>query len=121
MNYKSDSLPRSASTACTSTSARSSWRSPSFDGSVGSSNIQAKGRMDNYLQWWLKDSTLVGSFDLTANKFDLNELMGPSTPEEEPAEAAADTPQMSVIEVPGNIDFRMGMAVKEVIYDKMQP
>jgi hypothetical protein len=52
------------------------------DGSVGSSNLQAQGRMDNYLQWWLKDSTLVGSFDLTANKFDLNELMGPSTPED---------------------------------------
>ena len=79
MKYKSDSLPiRWASTASTSISARSSLALTSFDGSVGSSNIQAKGRMDNYLQWWLKDSTLVGSFDLAANKFDLNELMGPS-------------------------------------------
>ncbi|HMC97040.1 MAG TPA: AsmA family protein, partial [Flavobacteriales bacterium] len=71
----------------------------SFDGSVGSSDIQAKGRMDNYIQWWLKDSTLVGSFDLTANKFDLNELMGPST-ETTTTEAAVDSTPMSVIEVP---------------------
>lgn len=91
----------------------------SFDGSVGSSNIQAKGRMDNYLQWWLKDSALVGSFDLKADKFDLNELMGA---EEQTSEggAAPDTAQMSVIEVPDNVDLRLTMAVKEVKYDEMQ-
>ncbi len=90
----------------------------SFDGSVGTSDIQAKGRMDNYIQWWLKDSTLVGSFDLAANKFDLNELMGSSN---EPAasEAVADPTPMSVIEVPRNIDFRMGSTVGEVIYDDL--
>jgi uncharacterized protein involved in outer membrane biogenesis len=88
-----------------------------FNGTVGSSNVQAKGRMDNYLQWWLKDSTLTGSFDLAADKLDLNELMGAST---EPAPATpADTAPMSVIEVPANINFRMGMAVKEVIYDNL--
>ncbi len=91
----------------------------SFEGSVGSSAIQAKGRMDNYLQWWLKDSTLAGSFDLTANKFDLNELMGPADPEPATAAAPADTTPMSVIEVPRNIDFRMSLGVKEVIYDQL--
>lgn len=88
-----------------------------FNGTVGSSNVQAKGRMDNYLQWWLKDSTLTGSFDLAADKFDLNELMGAST-ETAPA-TPADTTPMSVIEVPANINFRMGMTVKEVIYDNL--
>lgn len=88
-----------------------------FNGTVGSSNVQAKGRMDNYLQWWLKDSTLTGSFDLAADKFDLNELMGAST-ETAPA-TPVDTTPMSVIEVPANINFRMGMTVKEVIYDNL--
>lgn len=91
----------------------------SFDGSVGASSIQAKGRMDNYIQWWLKDSTLTGSFDLTANKFDLNELMGPASTAPAAEAAPADTTPLSVIEVPGNIDFRMGLAVKEVIYDQL--
>jgi uncharacterized protein involved in outer membrane biogenesis len=89
-----------------------------FVGSVGSSNLTAKGRLDNYIQWWLKDSTLTGSFDLAADRFDLNELMGPSAPADTTT-AVADTGAMSVIEVPRNIDFRMGMAVKEVIYDDM--
>ena len=118
MNYVSDSLPPVGINSLYFDFSPRFLALTSFDGSVGSSNIQAKGRMDNYIQWWLKDSTLVGSFDLTANKFDLNELMGPSTPEDTAA-AAADTSAMSVIEVPGNIDFRMGMAVKEVIYDNI--
>ncbi|MBK9176890.1 MAG: AsmA family protein [Flavobacteriales bacterium] len=90
----------------------------SFDGSVGTSSIQAKGRMDNYLQWWLKDSTLIGSFDLAANRFNINELMGSPDPASSSA-APADTTPMSVIEVPGNIDFRMSIAVKEIIFDQL--
>lgn len=92
----------------------------SFDGSLGSSAIQAKGRFDNYLQWWLKDSLLTGSFDLAANKFDLNELMGngASTTTNEAA-APADTAKLSVIEVPGNIDFSFTTRIGEVIYDNL--
>lgn len=119
MNYVSDSLPPVGINSLYFDFSPQFLSLTSFDGSVGSSNIQAKGRMDNYIQWWLKDSTLTGSFDMTANKFDLNELMGPSAPEDTAA-AAADTTSLSVIEVPGNIDFRMGMAVKEVIYDDMK-
>jgi len=119
MAYKTDSLPYGV--GIKSMYFDFSPRSlalTSFDGSVGTSDIQAKGRMDNYLQWWLKDSTLVGSFDLTANKFDLNELMGPSS-ETATTETAVDSTPMSVIEVPGNIDFRMGAGVGEVIYDDL--
>lgn len=118
MDYKGDSLPEVGIKSLYFDFSPRYLSLTSFDGSVGSSNLQAKGRMDNYLQWWLKDSTLTGSFDLAANKFDLNELMGPSDPAD-PASSAEDTTQMSVIEVPGNIDFRLSLAVKEVIYDDM--
>lgn len=90
-----------------------------FDGNLGSSIIQANGRLDNYLQWWLHDSILAGSFDLTANKFDLNELMGPSSDDASTAEASTDTVPMSVIEVPGNINFRFNTRIGEVIYDDL--
>ncbi len=118
MNYVSDSLPPVGINSLYFDFSPQFLSLTSFDGSVGSSNIQAKGRMDNYIQWWLKDSTLTGSFDMTANKFDLNELMGPSAPEDTAA-TSADTTSLTVIEVPGNIDFRMSMAVKEVIYDNL--
>lgn len=120
MAYKTDSLPYGIGIKSLYFDFSPRFLSlTSFDGSIGSSDIQAKGRMDNYLQWWLKDSTLVGSFDLTANKFDLNELMGPSEPAPATETAPADTTPMSVIEVPGNIDFTMSTAVGEVIYDDL--
>ncbi len=118
MDYRSDSLPPVGINSLYFDFSPRFLALTSFDGTLGSSNLQAKGRMDNYLQWWLKDSTLVGSFDLTANKFDINELMGPSA-STDTAATVADTSSMSVIEVPGNIDFRMGLAVKEVIYDNL--
>ncbi|MBX2973250.1 MAG: AsmA family protein [Flavobacteriales bacterium] len=121
MSYVSDSLPPVGINSLYFDFSPRYLALTSFDGSVGSSKIQAKGRMDNYIQWWLKDSALVGSFDMTADKFDLNELMGTTGDEATSAEASAqaDTSSLSVIEVPGNIDFRMGMAVKEVIYDNL--
>jgi uncharacterized protein involved in outer membrane biogenesis len=120
MKYKTDSLPYGVGINSLYFDFSPQYLAlTSFDGSVGSSSIQAKGRMDNYLQWWLKDSTLHGTFDLAANKFDLNELMGPPAPEPAAAAAPADSTPMSVIEVPRNIDFRMGMAVKEVVYDQL--
>jgi len=117
MDYVSDSLPPVGIKSLYFDFSPRFLALTSFEGKVGTSDIQAKGRMDNYLQWWLRDSTLVGSFDLTANKFDLNELMGPSTSDS--STTTTDTSTMSVIEVPGNIDFRMGMAVGEVIYDDL--
>ncbi|MBL7964367.1 MAG: AsmA family protein [Flavobacteriales bacterium] len=89
-----------------------------YTGSIGASDLKASGRIDNYLQWWLKDSTLTGSFTAASELFDLNELMGPSTAETT-TEAPADTSQMSLIEVPKNVDFRMNASVRKLVYDNM--
>ena len=91
-----------------------------YEGTIGRSDLQANGRFDNYLQWWLQDSTLAGSFTVRSNKFDLNELMGPEEEATaEGGETVADSSSMSVIEVPKNIDFRMSAEVQQVIYDDM--
>ncbi len=119
MNYKSDSLPYGIGISDLLFNFSPQFLElANYDGTVGGSDLHATGRVDNYLQWWLKDSTLAGNFNVTSNKFDLNELMGPSTPTDTAA-ASADTSQLSVIEVPKKIDFRMTTAVKQVIYDKM--
>ncbi len=120
MEYTSDSIPFDVGIKSLLFDFSPRFRAlTNFDGKVGSSNIQAKGRMDNYLQWWLRDSTLVGSFDIAANKLDLNELMGPAEEEDAAATAEADTSAMTVIEVPGNIDFTLKAACGEVIYDDL--
>ena len=116
MNYKSDSLPYAIGiNDLLFNFSPQALELVNYDGNVGRSDIKAKGRIDNYLQWWLKDSTLAGSFDVASNLFDLNELMGPT----DPATAAADTQSMSLIEVPKKINVRVNANVKKVVYDDM--
>jgi hypothetical protein len=120
MNYKSDSLPYGIGISDLLFQFSPQFlQLANYDGTVGGSDLHASGRMDNYLQWWLKDSTLTGNFAVSSNKFDLNELMGPTT-ETPAAQTAADTTPLSVIEVPKNINFRLAATVKQVIYDKME-
>lgn len=122
MAYTSDSLPYGIgiSNMTFAFSPRYLALDP-YVGTIGGSDLRASGRVDNYLAWWLQDSTLTGSFNVTSDKFDLNELMGPASSEAPPGEAQpADTAPMSVIEVPKNIDFTLNAAVKEVIYDDLK-
>lgn len=121
MVYSSDSLPYEVGVADLLFDFSPRFLALSnFSGTVASSSIQAKGRVDNYLQWWLKDSLLTGSFDLAANKFDLNELMGNGASTATAGTAASgDTAKLSVIEVPGNIDFSFTTRIGEVIYDNL--
>ncbi len=95
----------------------------SFDGSMGSTKLQASGRLNNYLEWWLKDQMLTGSFDVKADRVNLNELMGASpgpSPEEdnEPGgEGSAST--MQVIEIPENLNISLTASANQVIYDNL--
>ena len=119
MNYKTDSLPYAIGiTELLFQFSPQFLQLTNYDGTVGGSDLHATGRVDNYLAWWLKDSTLSGNFNVTSNKFDLNELMGPQ--EAATTATAADSTPLSVIEVPKKIDFSMTASVKEVLYDKMK-
>lgn len=126
MNYKSDSLPYGIGISDLLFKFSPAFLElANYDGTVGASDLHATGRVDNYLAWWLKDSTLSGNFNVSSNTFDLNELMGPPAPEATAANgqktaAPADTAQLSLIEVPKHVDFTMSAAVKQVIYDKMK-
>src|SRR5690606_1541869 len=87
MAYNSDSLPPVGINSLYFDFSPQFLSLTSFDGSVGSSNMKAKGRLDNYLQWWLKDSTLAGNFELTADRLNVNEFMdSEEVAEEEAAE-----------------------------------
>ncbi|MFT3885759.1 MAG: AsmA-like C-terminal region-containing protein [Flavobacteriales bacterium] len=122
MDYKSDSLPYGVGIQELIFDFSPKFLAlTNFIGNVGKSDIAANGRLDNYLQWWLKDSTLAGSFNVNSNTFDLNELMGPSggTASAEATTAKTDTAAMSLIEVPKNVNFTLNAAVKQVLYDKL--
>ncbi len=119
MTYRSDSLPWPVAITILDLSlSPAALALSAFDGKLGGSDVRAKGRFDNYLLWWLKDSTLTGSFDVVSTRFDLNELMGPEVSGAGDA-GAADTAGMSVIQVPANINMRLAADVAEVRYDNL--
>ena len=92
----------------------------SFDALMGKSDIKAKGRIDNFMQYVFKNDLIKGSFDIKSNLLDLNELMGP----ESATTAATDTSAMATsttaaFEVPGNIDFNLDAKLDKVLYTNM--
>jgi hypothetical protein len=91
-----------------------------FDAKMGKSDIKAQGKIDNFMQYIFKDSLIVGHFNMQSNLMDLNQLMSSSTTETATAKpAAADTAAMTVVEVPGNIDFVLNADIKQMLYDNL--
>ncbi len=92
-----------------------------FSAQIGRSDIQAAGKIENYLAYALKDSLLVGSFNLNSTLMDLNEFMTEDAPATAaaPAEQAppAEASTMSPIDLPGNVDFELNASFAKMIYD----
>ncbi len=83
---------------------------------MGKSDIQANGQLDNLLAYYFKKETLKGSLNILSNNLDLNEFSGNN----EPASAAPkDTTPMSLIEIPGNIDFSLATSIAKLTYDNV--
>lgn len=89
---------------------------------VGKSDIQMDGKIENFLQYALKDSLLNGSFNFKSSLLDLNELMGEDKVTAKPATAAAadtaPTP-MSVVEVPSNLDVKLKANIGRMLYENL--
>ncbi|HET6225916.1 MAG TPA: AsmA-like C-terminal region-containing protein [Bacteroidia bacterium] len=85
---------------------------------VGKSDFDMKGKIENFLQYALKDELLKGAFTLNSSVIDLNEFMT-----EDEATPAAKKPEeetpMTVIEVPSNLDVKLNATIGKLIYDNL--
>jgi hypothetical protein len=89
----------------------------SFNALMGKSDMNMTGRLSNFIPYVFNNDTIVGSLNFTSNLLDINEMMGsPTTPDEPVAE---DTTALTVIEVPGNIDFTLNTRIGTIKYDNM--
>ena len=85
-----------------------------FDLKMGNNDIQATGRLENFIAYVLKDQTIKGELNVTSTLLNVNDFMG----EEETATTADEEP-MSVIIIPKNIDFNLSANFKKVTFDAM--
>ena len=87
-----------------------------MDVKLGESDIQATGRLENFIGYALKDDqVLKGELVMTSTYMNLNELAGME--EEEVVATTEDSSLMEVVLVPENIDFSMSTIIGKVLYD----
>jgi len=89
----------------------------SFHAITGRSDFQVYGRMEDFIPYVFKDETIKGDFVFTSGVLDINELLI-----EESTETISDTADLplTVIEIPGNIDFKLTARIDRIFYDKLQ-
>lgn len=79
----------------------------SFTGSIGSSDLEASGTIDNLLGYMLRDDTLSGAATVRSNRFNLDEWKSSDS-------------ELEIIPVPPKIDFGLDVTVAELSYDKLK-
>lgn len=90
-----------------------------LDAKVGKSDFQMEGRIENFLQYALKDSLLKGTFNLKSSLMDITELMSTNETAKPATPAATDTAAMTVVEVPSNLDVKLNTTIGKMLYDKL--
>jgi uncharacterized protein involved in outer membrane biogenesis len=81
-------------------------RLESFRGTVGSSDIQATGTLENMLAYAFRDDTLRGSVTMRSSRFNLDEWRSKDT-------------ERQVIPVPPRLDLALDLAMAELTFDKL--
>ncbi len=87
----------------------------SFNALMGKSDFSMNGKLSNFIPYVFSNDTIVGSLNFSSKLLDINELMGPSTEET----TVEDTSAMTVVEVPGNINFTLNSNISTIKYDNM--
>ena len=77
-----------------------------FTGTIGSSDLQATGSLDNLLGYLLRDADLRGTANLTSQRFNLDEWRSGDK-------------ELSVIPVPPHLDFSLQATVGRLLYDSL--
>ena len=85
---------------------------------VGSkSDFGLTGKLENYIQYALKNETLKGNMSLNSNMVDASDILAGMATD---TTAVEDTTSLSVINVPRNIDFNFNALIKNFSYDNIK-
>jgi len=86
-----------------------------FDSQIGKTDIKMNGKLENFIPYILKNDTIKGSITLLSTLIDANELMSIDTTQSTDTSSAP----MTVVEVPGNINFTVNTSIGQILYDKL--
>ncbi|MDP4267011.1 MAG: AsmA-like C-terminal region-containing protein [Bacteroidota bacterium] len=89
-----------------------------FESKIGKTDIKANGTLDNFIAYAVRNETIKGKLNLVSNYMDINEFMGSENASAKQANVK-DTSHLTLIEIPGNVDFEMNASIKKLLYDKI--
>lgn len=94
----------------------------SLNSRIGNSDFKANGKINGYLPYIFQNKTLKGNLISSSINFDLNELMAENISEEISTQKPSEEQEyeLSIIEVPGNIDFVLHSDFNKLFYDNME-
>ena len=91
-----------------------------FDLTIGKSDLQAKGKISNYLPYFMTGETLSGNLSLTSSLLDLNEFLTTSSSNEQAdVQEDTDTTSVGVLVVPEDLDLSLQTDIKKIFFDGM--
>ncbi|MDR2286815.1 MAG: hypothetical protein LBE04_04990 [Prevotellaceae bacterium] len=88
-----------------------------FDVKIGESDIKASGRLENFLNYAMKNEVLKGNLQLTSNYLNCNQIM--SATGEDTVSTSNTNSTLSVIVLPSNVDFAINASIGKILYDNL--
>lgn len=85
-----------------------------FDAKIGKNDLQATGRLENFIAYAIKSKPLKGSLNIKSNYLNANDFLGNNTSSSTDTTSSTDN-----FIIPKNIDFALNATIKEIKYDKI--
>ncbi len=86
---------------------------------VGENDFSLNGSLSNYMNYALKDGTLIGKLKFSSKKLNLNDFMKTDTTAVANAGGQA-AESMGIVEVPANLNLELDAKLNEVLFEKMK-
>lgn len=116
MNYKSSGLPPVFIEDATMKFSSRYVELTTFMVKIGSSNLSVSGKLEHYLEYFMKGGTLKGSLALTSTYLDLNEFM---VADKKATSTTADTTSQGILLIPENLDFNFTARAGRVLFQQL--
>ncbi|MBX7181724.1 MAG: membrane assembly protein AsmA [Bacteroidia bacterium] len=86
-----------------------------FEAKIGKSDLNMKGKIENFLAYYFKNETLKGDFTFQSTYLNADELMASVPEDDEPA--APDTAALTAPDIPANLDVKLATSIGHLVYD----
>lgn len=85
---------------------------------VGNTNLNLKGKVENFMAYIFKDQLLKGTFELNSNFVNVNKFI--TSDATQTSTTTTDTVSLEAPSIPKNIDFSFQANIKKLLYDNLE-